>query len=72
MTMAAVLGDAVCLAQCGMLRASPDDLMPLDDIARALGCAFHFAFWFLIGHIFRNPRNSVDYFRFRTTHVGIK
>ncbi len=31
-----------------------------------------FFFRFLTGLIFRNPRISADYFRFRGTHVGIK
>ena len=37
-----------------------------------LGSAFRFVFQFLTGLIFRNPRYSADYFRFRRTHVGIE
>ena len=40
--------------------------------SHALGCAFRFVFSFLTGLTFRNPQNSVDYFRFRGTHAEIK
>ncbi len=41
-------------------------------IAVGLGCAFCFLFWFLLGVIFWNPRNSAAFLDSVGTHVRIK